>query len=128
LIAPPNALPSVLAPAPAAPILAPSALHAVPVAFEDPTVIAVKHWNRILNGELYAASSRVEWAILLRRTYGVDALRCPMCSARMRVMATLTEPSVVNKILSHLGLPTAPPPRARARDPAGQETFDFDAA
>jgi hypothetical protein len=50
----------VLAPAPAAPILAPSALHAVPVAFKDPTVIAVKHWNRILNGELYAASSRVE--------------------------------------------------------------------
>jgi hypothetical protein len=37
-------------------------------------------------------------------------------------------PSVVNKILSHLDLPTEPRPRARARDPTGQESFDFDAA
>jgi hypothetical protein len=34
----------------------------------DPTIIAVKHWSRLLDGELYAASSRVEWALLLRRT------------------------------------------------------------
>jgi hypothetical protein len=46
----------------------------------------------------------------------------------MRLMATITEPSVVNKILSHLGLPTEPLPRGRARDPTGQERFDFDAA
>jgi hypothetical protein len=29
---------------------------------------------------------------------GAHTLRCPMCSARMRLMATITEPSVVNKI------------------------------
>jgi DNA-directed RNA polymerase subunit H (RpoH/RPB5) len=46
----------------------------------------------------------------------------------MRAMATITEPSVVKKILSHLDLPTEPLPRARARDPTGQERFDFDAA
>jgi hypothetical protein len=46
----------------------------------------------------------------------------------MRGMATLVEPATVNKILAHLGLPTDPPPRARARDPAGQESFDFDPA
>jgi hypothetical protein len=78
--------------------------------------------------ELYAASSRVAWAVLLRRTYGVDALRCPTCAARMRVMATLVEPSVVTKILAHLGLPTEALPRARARDPTGQESFDGGAA
>jgi len=105
-----------------------SGLRAVAVASDDPTIITIQHWRRLLDGELYAASSRVEWALLLRRTYGVDALRCPTCSGRMRVMATLTEPDTVKKILAHLGLPTEPLPRARARDPTGQESFDFDAA
>jgi hypothetical protein len=46
----------------------------------------------------------------------------------MRVLATVTEPSVVKKIVSHLSLPTEPLPRARARDPPGQQSFDFHAA
>jgi DNA-directed RNA polymerase subunit H (RpoH/RPB5) len=46
----------------------------------------------------------------------------------MRVMATITDPSVVKKILAHLDLPTEPLPRAQARDPTGQQSFDFDAA
>jgi hypothetical protein len=90
--------------------------------------ITVAHFCRILDGELYAASSRVEWALLLQRTYGVDALRCPKCMGRMRAMATLVEPATVKKILAHLGLPTEPLSRARARDPTGQQGFDFDAA
>ena len=127
---------------PAASIPGPSVLHAVPRALDEqpaitsfdaateiaPTSITLEHWNRILDGELYATSSRVEWAILLRRTYGLDALRCPKCDARMRVLSTLTEPSVVNKILSHLGLRTEPIPLARARDPTGQMDLGFDAA
>jgi DNA-directed RNA polymerase subunit H (RpoH/RPB5) len=43
-------------------------------------------------------------------------------------IATITEPGTVKKILAHLGLPTEPLPRARARDPTGQESFDFGAA
>lgn len=131
-----NAMPSALAPAAvtaltaatAAPIAPMSVLHAVPVASDDPTIITVKHWGRIRGGELYAASSRVEWAVLLRRTYGVDALRCPKCAGRMRVMATIPLPGAVMKILAHLGLPTEPLPRALARDPTGQESFDGGAA
>ena len=98
------------------------------MASNDPTMITVAHWRRILDGELYAASSRVEWAVLLRRTHGVDALRCPKCTGTMRAMATLVEPATVKKILAHLGLPTEPPPRARARDPTGQESVDEGAA
>jgi hypothetical protein len=90
--------------------------------------IAVKHWSRIRGGELFATSSRVEWAVLLRRTYGIDALRCPKCAARMRVLATITDSGVVKKILSHLGRRTEPLSRARARDPTGQESFDEGAA
>jgi hypothetical protein len=59
---------------------------------------------------------------------GVDALRCPKCAGTMRAMATILEPSAVMKILAHLGLPTEPLPRARARDPTRQQSFDFDAA
>ena len=67
-------------------------------------------------------------ALLLRRTHGVDALRCPRCTGRMRVRSTITDTSVVKKILAHLRLPTEPLPRARARDPTGQESFDVNAA
>jgi hypothetical protein len=102
--------------------------HAVPLAREDATTITVEHWRRILDGELFATSSRVELAVLLRRTFGFDALRCPKCAARMRVLATLSDPSVVKKILSHLGLRSEPLSRARARDPTGQESFDEGAA
>jgi len=123
-----NALPSALAPAPAALTAAPIPAPAVPIVIDDPTTISVEPWGRILDGELYAASSRVEWAVLLRRTFGFDALRCPRCAARMRVVAILLEPSVVKKILSHIGVPTEPLPRARARDPTGQQRFDFHAA
>ena len=66
--------------------------------------------------------------MLLKRTHGIDALECPKCHAAMRPIATLTDPAVVRKILSHLGVRTDPLPRARARDPTGQEHFDFDAA
>jgi hypothetical protein len=54
-------------PEPAAPPGA-KALRAVAMASDDPTMITVTHWRRILNGALYAASSRVEWALLLQRT------------------------------------------------------------
>jgi len=35
----------------------------------------------------------------------------------MVVLAFLTDPGTVARILTHLGLPTAPPPLAPARDP-----------
>jgi hypothetical protein len=91
-------------------------------------MISVAHWGRLDNGELLARTRYVDWATLMKRSFGVDALRCPRCAAKMRVLATIAEPSVVNKILSHLGMPTEPLPRARARVPTGQQSFDFHAA
>jgi hypothetical protein len=43
-------------------------LRAVAVAYDDLTMITIAHWRRLLDGELYAASSRIEWALLLRTT------------------------------------------------------------
>jgi hypothetical protein len=53
------------------------------------------------------------WAEMIRKVYEVDPLICPRCGGRMKVVAFLTEPSVVDRIIRHLGLKfaaTKPPP------------------
>jgi hypothetical protein len=82
-----------------------------------PNVLSVRHWDRLLGGLLYAATPRVDWATLLRRSLDVDALECPTCKGRLRVLAVITEREPVRRILAHLGLPPDAPPVARARDP-----------
>jgi len=59
------------------------------------------------------------WAQLLRRVFFIDALKCPRCSSAMVILAFLSDPPVVAKILRHLRLPTAPPPLAPARGGGG---------
>ena len=95
---------------------------------DDPTTLTIAHWGRLLDGELFASSSRVDWAVLLQRTFGFEALRCPKCEGKMRIVATVTNPASVERVLTHLGVRTEPLPRARARDPTGQTAFGFDAA
>ncbi len=75
-----------------------------------------------------ATLSLLTWAVLLQRTFGFDALRCPSCDARRRLIATITDPLTVKNILTHLGVGPDPLPRARARYPTGQTDFAFDAA
>jgi hypothetical protein len=41
--------------------------------------LSLSHWNRILGGLLLAASPRIDWATLLRRTFHIDVLECPVC-------------------------------------------------
>jgi hypothetical protein len=115
-------------PRPTAKPTAPSPALLVAATRDDPAVITVKHWGRLLEGALYAASSRLDWAVLMKRTHGLDVLVCPRCQATMRPIATITEPAAIRDILVHLGVRAEPLPRARARDPTGQESFDFDAA
>jgi hypothetical protein len=82
-----------------------------------PNVLSVRHWGRLLEGALYAATPRLDWASLLRRSFGVDVLECPKCHGRLRVLSVITEREPVQRILAHLGVPTEAPPLARARDP-----------
>jgi len=91
-----------------------------------PNVISIKHWDRLMGGLLYATQPRVDWARLLRRSFSVDVLECPKCHGRLRVVAVITEPEPIQRILAHLGLPTDPPAiaRARARDPT-DDAFDY---
>jgi hypothetical protein len=46
------------------------------------------------------------WAELMRRAFEADVLACPKCGGRMVVLSTIEDPTVVRRILTHLGLPT----------------------
>ena len=67
-------------------------------------------------------SRRSTWAELLRRVFALDVLTCPHCGGPRRLIAQLTDPIVVRKILGHLGHPTEPPRPAPARS---REQLDF---
>ncbi|MDB4931953.1 MAG: ATP-dependent helicase HrpA [Myxococcaceae bacterium] len=67
-------------------------------------------------GRALTPSSRIEWARLLWRVWGVDALRCAGCGGRMKMIAALTEPAGIVRILEHLGLSTEVPRMRRSRD------------
>jgi hypothetical protein len=73
---------------------------------------------------------RLSWAQLLRRVLAVDALSCPRCSrpgrsVPMVVLAFLTDPEVVSRILRHLGLPIVAPMLAPAQRSAEAEGFEL---
>jgi hypothetical protein len=93
----------------------------------SPNVISVRQWDRLLGGALYAATARVDWATLLRRSFAVDVLECPKCNGRLRVIAVITERDPVRRILEHMGVPSDAPPLARARDPT-EEADDHEAS
>ena len=82
-----------------------------------PNILAVKHWDRVLRGKLLARSPRIDWATLLHRTFAVDVRQCAVCGGHLRVLAHITDPENASRLLGALGLPTEPPPIARARDP-----------
>jgi hypothetical protein len=98
-----------------------------PATLLAPNMIAVKHWDRLLGGLLYAATPRVDWATLLRRSFETDVLGCARCGGRLRVLGEVTEPEAVRLVLESLGLPTEAPRAARVRDPTdmlGDATAD----
>jgi hypothetical protein len=81
---------------------------------------------------------RLLWAELLQRAFELDALSCPKCGGRMRVLSAITDPIVAARILRCLALPSRAPPLATSPDGAGHSDsaggvssveipeFDFD--
>ncbi len=57
----------------------------------------------------------MSWARLLQRVFDIDIEQCPHCGGTLKIIAAILDPSVIAKILAHLGLPTRAPPRAPAR-------------
>ena len=48
------------------------------------------------------------WAELMRRAFDLDVLACPRCGGRLRLLGTIDEPRVVQRLLARLELPTDP--------------------
>ena len=63
----------------------------------------------------HASSLRMSWARLLKRVFDIDVEHCPHCGGNLKIMAAIEDPSVITKILDHLGLPTRAPPRSPPR-------------
>ena len=59
------------------------------------------------------------WADLIFRIYEVDPLTCTRCGAPMKILAFITEPAVIKRVLDHLDRKTS---RPRA-PPTSDETF-----
>jgi hypothetical protein len=74
-----------------------------------PNILSLSHWARLHNGELYAAQPRVNWSVLLQRTFDVDVKTCPSCGGRLHVRAVVTEHETAAKILKSLARTRAPP-------------------
>ena len=44
----------------------------------------------------------------MRRAFDIDVIACPQCGNRMRLLATIEDPRVVEQVRTHRGLPSAP--------------------
>ena len=62
-------------------------------------------------------TSRLAWAKLMARVGEEFPLACPTCGGDIRLIAFITEPGPIRKILTHLGEPLEPPPGSPARGP-----------
>ena len=62
-------------------------------------------------------TSRIAWAKLMARVGEEFPLVCPACGGDIRLIAFITEPGPIRKILTHLGEPLEPPPVSPARGP-----------
>ena len=55
------------------------------------------------------------WAKLLARVFAIDVSKCKYCGGDLKIISSLRDPFVIQKILSHLGLSPRPPPIAPQR-------------
>ena len=62
-------------------------------------------------------TSRIAWAKLIARIAEDFPLACPACGGDIRLVAFITDPAPIRKILTYLGEPLEPPPLAPARGP-----------
>ena len=68
----------------------------------------------LLDPEPFAPRARrLLWAQLLQRTFGLDALECPHCGGKMKLLAAILDPVQIARLCDNLGEP-AQAPQVRA--------------
>ena len=50
------------------------------------------------------SSTPMSWMARRARVFAIDSAHCPHCCGELRVIAVITEPSVISRILQHYGL------------------------
>src|SRR5207244_1251709 len=58
---------------------------------------------------------RLDWEMLMKRTWGLEVLICLGCAGRMRMIALIESEQTARRMLTHLGLPARAPPRGCRR-------------
>ena len=67
------------------------------------------------------------WAQRLKRVFAIDIEKCEKCGGPVRIIASIEDPEVIQKILKHLGLDQSVDPQNRSPpvDLADQQTTLF---
>jgi hypothetical protein len=55
------------------------------------------------------AAPNMSWSELLKRVFGYDIFRCPLCGERMQRISVITQPDVIRAILECVGMPADSP-------------------
>ena len=76
--------------------------------------------------------NRYRWALLLARIDEIWPLTCNHCGGPVRLLAFITEPAPIRKILRHIGEPDQPPrlhlPRGPPQEACEDQTICLDEA
>lgn len=62
----------------------------------------------------------MSWMARLKRVFAIELSRCPDCGGERQVIAVITAPRAIARILEHLGPDGRVPPRTVGETHAGQ--------
>ena len=68
-------------------------------------------------GKRRRAGRRYSWAELLKRVFLIDALVCPRCGGKRKLLAAIHDPNSIRRVLEAVGLSSDVPVLAAARGP-----------
>ncbi len=87
-------------------------------------IIPTPRQQGVDGNETRTGTPRWSWASLLGRVFDLAMATCPWCRrGSLRIIAAITQESVITRILRHLKLASVPPPIGPAR--VRQATFDW---
>jgi len=112
-------------------ILAPHYKHRkmiVPVKAEPPKLELVTDQTPIEKLAEQKKKSRISWARLLKRIFGIDVETCNLCGGKVKIISAIEDPKVIKKILDHVGIPSVAPAPKPARGPPQNETSQDETA
>ena len=88
------------------------------------TIIPTPRQQGVDEEEAQTGTPSWNWAMLLGRVFALDMATCPLCHhCLLSIITSITQESVITRLLRHCKPASVPPPLAPAR--ARQATFDW---